>query len=115
MIGSIYSNSKYITVSDGSASKPYISPGAVGAGMMRWNPNMQCIEINDGSVWLRFGESPVDINLSPETQRILEWAEKKMAEENKLEAMMRQYPGLKKAKENFDLILNTVKDDYENS
>lgn len=116
MIGSVYSNSKYITISGGSSSNPYISPGAAGAGMMRWNPNMQCIEVNDGSVWLAVNQSHVGVDLSPETQRLLKWAEKKMAEEQRLEAMMEQYPALKKAKENFDLMLNIVKDDYhENS
>lgn len=113
MIGSLISTSKYITVSGGDGGAPYISPGSVGAGMMRWNPNMQCIEVNDGNTWLSFNESYADINLSPETQRILEWAEKKMAEEEKLEAMMEQYPALRKAKENFDMLLHLTKDDFD--
>ena len=113
MIGSLYANSKYITISGDSSNVPYISPGAVCAGMMRWNPNMQCIEVNDGNTWLSFNHSHVGVDLSPETQRILEWAERKMAEEEKLEVMMEQYPALRKAKENFDLLLNLTKDDYE--
>jgi hypothetical protein len=43
---------------------------------------------------------------------LLNWARQKMAEEQKLEAMMERYPALGKAKENFDLLLNLVKDDY---
>jgi hypothetical protein len=112
MIGSVYSNSNYITVSGGSPSNPYISPGAVGAGMVRWNPNMQCLEVNDGNTWLTFNQSHVGIDLSPETQMLLNWARQKMAEEQKLEAMMERYPALKKAKDNLDMMLNIVKDDF---
>jgi hypothetical protein len=112
MIESVYSNSNYITVSGGSPSNPYISPGAVGAGMVRWNPNMQCLEVNDGNTWLTFSQSHVGIDLSPETQMLLNWARQKMAEEQKLEAMMERYPALKKAKDNLDMMLNIVKDDF---
>jgi len=113
MIGSVVSNSNYITVSGSASSAPYISPGAAGAGMLRWNPNMQCVEVNDGNVWLTFAESHVGIDLGPDTQKIIEWAARKMEEEENLEAMLEQYPALRKAKENFDILLNLTKDDYE--
>jgi hypothetical protein len=113
MINGITSNSRYITVSDGSATNPYISPGAVGAGMMRWNPNMNCMEVNDGNSWKTFGMSYASVGLTGETESLLDWARQKKQEEENLEAMMEKYPGLKKAKENFDLMLNIVKDDYK--
>jgi len=113
MIGSLISNSNHVTVSGGVSSAPYISPGAAGAGMMRWNPNMQCVEVNNGNTWLPFNESQVCIDLGPDEQRVLEWAARKMQEEENLEAMMEKYPALRKAKENFDLVLNLTKDDYK--
>ena len=48
------SGSKYIMVSNSGSSDPYISPGSVGAGMLRWNPNMNCMEVNDGNMWKQF-------------------------------------------------------------
>ncbi len=34
-----------------SFTNPYISPGASGAGMLRWNSGMNCMEVNDGNSW----------------------------------------------------------------
>jgi hypothetical protein len=53
MIKGINSSSRYITVSGGANSGPYISPGAAGAGMLRWNPNINQMEVNDGNSWIR--------------------------------------------------------------
>ena len=114
MINGITPNGRYITVSGGSSSNPYISPGAVGAGMMRYNPNMNCIEVNDGNSWIRMAADYASVGLTPEAESLLDWAREKRSEEQHLQEMLEKYPGLKKAKENFDLMLNIVKDDYKN-
>jgi hypothetical protein len=113
MINGITSNSRYITVSDGSSTNPYISPGAVGAGMMRWNSNMNCMEVNDGNSWKTLGMSYASVGLTGETESLLDWAREKRMEEQRLQEMMEKYPALKKAKDNFDILLNLVKDDYK--
>ena len=113
MINGITTGGRYITVSGGSSSNPYISPGAVGAGMMRWNPNMNCMEVSDGNSWKTLSMDYASVSLTPEAESLLDWARQKKQEEQSLEAMMEKYPGLKKAKENFDLMLNIVKDDYK--
>lgn len=102
----------YITVT-GNYAGPYISPGSSGAGMLRWNSSINKMEVNDGSVWREFPSGDGAVMLTPKTREIFKWAEEKMAEEQRLEAMMDQYPALRKAKENFDLLLNLTKDDYE--
>jgi hypothetical protein len=113
MIKGINSSSRYITVSGGSNSGPYISPGSAGAGMMRWNPNMNQIEINDGNSWLTLSTSYATVEMTPEAESLLDWARQKRDEEAKLQAMMEKYPALKKAKDQFDMLLNLTKDDYE--
>jgi hypothetical protein len=113
MINGITTGGRYITVSGGSGSNPYISPGSVGAGMLRWNPNMNCMEVSDGNIWKTLSMDYASVSLTPEAESLLDWARQKKQEEQSLEAMMEKYPGLKKAKENFDLMLNIVKDDYK--
>lgn len=113
MIKGINTSGRYITVSGGVGSNPYISPGAVGAGMLRYNPNMNCMEVNDGNSWIRLDTSYASIEMTPEAESLLDWARTKRAEEAKLQAMLEKYPALKKAKDNFDLLLNVVKDDMK--
>jgi hypothetical protein len=112
MINGINSSGKYITVSGGNSSGPYISPGSVGAGMVRWNSNMRQLEVNDGNTWLTLSTNYATVEMTSEAESLLDWARKKRDEEVKLEAMMEKYPALKKAKDNFDMMLNIVKDDY---
>jgi hypothetical protein len=101
----------YISVT-GNYASPYISPGSSGAGMMRWNSNTNTIEVNDGAVWREVPSGEGSVMLGPKAKEIFEWAESKMEEERKLEEMMEQFPALRKAKDNFDIVLNLVKDDY---
>ena len=115
MINGITQGGRYVTVSGGAGSNPYISPGAVGAGMLRWNPNMNCMEVSDGNTWKTLSMDYASVSLTPDAESLLDWARQKRDEEYKLEAMMAKYPALKKAKENFDILLNLVKDDYAQS
>jgi len=54
MIKSITSSSPYITVTGGSPMTPYFSPGAQGAGQMRFNTSSNNIEVWDGVTWKAF-------------------------------------------------------------
>ena len=100
--------SRYITVSGGSTSNPYISPGAVGSGMMRYNGNMNCIEVNDGNMWKQLESSYASVELTGEATAILDWAKKKMAEEAELDELCKKYPGLGKARDNFETFRRLV-------
>ena len=81
MIKGINSSNRYISVSGGSPTAPYISPGAAGAGMVRWNPNMNQMEVNDGNSWIGINMNYASIELTPETESLLEWARMKRDEE----------------------------------
>jgi len=100
--------SRYIMVSGGSPSNPFISPGAVGAGMMRYNGNMNCIEVNDGNMWKQLESTYATVELTGEAQSILDWAKKKMYEEQQLDELCKKYPGLGKARDNFETFKRLV-------
>jgi hypothetical protein len=99
---------RYITVSGGMSSDPYISPGAMGAGMVRYNSNMNCMEVNDGNSWKQLGMNYANLELTPDAQAILDWAKKKMEEERQLDELCEKYPGLRKARDNYETFLALV-------
>lgn len=99
---------RFVQVSNAYVSDPYISPGSVGAGMMRWNPNMNCMEVSDGSSWKQFSTTIPTIDLTPDANEVLEWAKKKMTEEKKIDELCKKYPGLRKARDNFETFLRLV-------
>ena len=111
MIKGINSSGRYITVTGGSASNPYISPGAAGAGMVRYNPNMNQLEVNDGNSWQTLATSYATVELTPETESLLNWAreqrnkhfERERAVKNN-PALAKAYEAIKRAEENFDLL-----------
>ncbi len=97
MIKSITSNSKYITVNGGSSPSTYISPGAVGSGMIRWNGNMNQMEVNDGNSWLPLSMNYTTIELTPEVEGLLEWAKRRQREEQEMQKLSQTHPAMKKA------------------
>jgi hypothetical protein len=99
---------RYITVSGGMSADPYISPGAMGAGMVRYNSNMNCMEVNDGNSWRQLGMNYANLELTPDAQAILDWAKTKMAEEQQLDELCKKYPGLRKARDNYETFLALV-------
>jgi hypothetical protein len=101
---------KGIKVNQTYTSDIIFSPGASGAGHVRWNPNMNCLEINDGVIWRQVNWNYPTIELDTETQEILEWARNKMAQEREVEKLAQEYPAVAEIKEKMDLILNLVKD-----
>jgi len=102
MIKGINPNGKYITVSGGSPSSTYISPGSVGAGMIRWNSNMSCMEVNDGNMWKTIEMNYASVGLSPEAESLLDWAHKKRDEEVALQALAKKNSAVKIALDNLE-------------
>jgi hypothetical protein len=81
MIKGITQSGRYTVVSGGNVNHPYISPGSAGAGMIRWNPNMNCMEVNDGNTWKMIDMGYASVGLTPEAESLLDWARKKRDEE----------------------------------
>ena len=85
----------HIIVANGYESKPYISPGAQSAGMVRYNSNMDYLEVYDGISWIPIGNAVPTVELSPLARQAVDWAMRKQREEDELKALMEQHPGLK--------------------
>jgi len=114
MIKQLSSNSQHIFLSQ-SNSKAYFSPGASGSGMVRYNPNMSRMEVNDGAVWLGLGDD-IHLSLSNDVIKVIDWAINKMREEEQLEQLAQAHPTLRAALDNveqarreLDLIFNLTK------
>jgi hypothetical protein len=103
MIKSLSSGSQHIAVSGGNPGAPHISPGAVGAGMVRYNPNIQQMEVYDGLTWQGIN-SHVTIDLGMTSKETIEWAHKKMQEEKRLQELMHHHPGLKDLHDKFEMM-----------
>lgn len=120
MIKGINTSGRYITVQGGTTSNPYISPGAAGAGMVRYNPNMNQLEVNDGNSWQTLSTTYATIELSPDAESLLDWARKERDRQRAREYAVKNNPALKKAyeairraEENFDL-LEAIAKEHDN-
>jgi hypothetical protein len=109
MINDINANSEYLTVS-GSNSSTYITGfnGMQGVGNVRYNTSTQCMEVYDGNNWIRLNTGTAFLDVSVKARTILQWAEKKMQEEQQLEKLCEKYPGLAKARDNYELFKQFV-------
>ena len=120
MIKGITSSSQYITVSGGNAMMPYISPGAQGAGQMRYNTASNNMEVWDGVTWKELGTSYASVDLNYEAQELLRWAREARNKELERESRIKSNPALKKAYEaiqraeaNFDILDKIIGDDLD--
>jgi hypothetical protein len=89
------------------SNTPYISPGAQGAGMVRYNTNTNEMEVYDGVVWKSICTS-VEVGLSGETEMLLQWAREKMLEDQRIEELCKKHPGLAKARDNYEMFKKLV-------
>lgn len=99
-----------IKVSAGDTSVPYIYPNTTNpmTGMVRvWGTDTQ---VFDGTNWLNMNSSYATVSLDSESQVLLDWARRKMLEEQELQSLMEKHPGLKDAKDRFEFMLALVKE-----
>jgi CobQ-like glutamine amidotransferase family enzyme len=95
MIKNITSSSPYLVIDGGNPMMPYISPGAQGAGQVRYNTNNSNLEVWDGVTWKEISTSyNTSINLSSNAQELLKWAEEKRNKEMKLAALAQSHPAV---------------------
>jgi len=114
MIKGIYQSGKYVTVAGGAAPSFNVyytnttapqSSGAHGvAGQIRYSTIGQCLEIFDGNMWQPWYTSAPSIGLTPEAEEIVDWAKHKMQQEQRLQALMEQHPGLKELHEKLEVM-----------
>jgi hypothetical protein len=97
----------------GNFGTPYISPRAQSAGMTRYNTNTQNLEVYDGNTWLTMSTTS-QVSLDVSTLEVVNWAKKKMAEESRLEDLMKKHPGLRDTYEKFELMKALCQKDEDN-
>lgn len=104
MIRNIHTNENYLVIHKGwNSAQHQFSPGAQSAGLLRYNYNSNDVEVYNGMSWHTLG-GDTSINLSKETVQVLQWAENKMREEDKLQLLMDRHPGLKDLHDKYELM-----------
>jgi hypothetical protein len=104
MIKSVNSSGRYIQIGGGIPMAPYFSPGAQGAGQMRFNTNSNNIEVWDGVAWKEISNNYASVGLTSEAESLLDWARTKRDEDMRFKNLMESHPGLKDLKEKLDLM-----------
>ena len=104
MIKSLITQGPYLQITGGYHNYPFMSPGAVCAGQLRWNTNTNEMEVNDGVSWRSLGAINTTVSLTADAQQALTWAIQKMQEEQELKQRMERYPGLRDTHEQFRIM-----------
>ena len=103
---------EYLNVISNKGAQPYInmSSNQPMVGVMSYDPSTQQMKVYDGSHWMTIGGGQATVNLSSNAISILKWAEKKMFEEQELQALCDKHPAIK------DLVseMRTNMDNYIN-
>ena len=111
MISHVIGASPSVFVSGGPIG-PYISPGAYSAGMVRYCNNR--LEVYDGLSWQQLSES-ISVGLSPVAEEAIAWAHQQKQEQQRLEQLMQQHPGLKDAYEKFEIMKILVTQEHKDA
>lgn len=96
-----------IHVSGSIYNAPYIDTTRASAGMVRYVGGN--LEVYDGSSWLPMQSSYPQIELDNETQEILQWAQNRMVEEQRIMELAQQHPTVADALAARDLAEDTLK------
>ena len=103
---------EYLNVTSNRGAQPYISMGTGQpmVGSMAYDHSSHSMKVYDGNNWQTIGGGSAVVNLTPNAISILKWAEKKMFEEQELQALCDQHPAIK------DIVseMRTTMDNYIN-
>ena len=113
MIKSVNSSGRYIQTGGGIPMSPYFSPGAQGAGQMRFNTNSNNIEVWDGVAWKEISNNYASVGLTSEAESLLDWARTKRDEDLKFKALMELHPSIQDLKEKLDIMVALVRKEQD--
>ena len=100
MIKAIHTIGKYIQVIGGSASTYVTAQGSSqGVGNLRFNTSQQRLEVYDGMTWLELNTPHASVGLNGAAEEAIDWAQRQMVEEKRLEALAKEYPVVEDAME----------------
>ena len=100
MIKAIHTIGKYTQVIGGSGST-YVTAqaGSQGVGNLRFNTSQQRLEVYDGMTWLELNTPHASVGLNWEAEEAIDWVQRQMAEEKRLEALAKEHPSVQDALE----------------
>ena len=94
MIGNIGQTGKYIAVTGGPAGNYVNNTGLMSVGQLQFNTHSQRLEMYNGKEWQPLNLGQYYVGLNPRAEDILDWAAKKMEQEQEARAMAEQYPAV---------------------
>ena len=94
MLKTVSGAGRYMMVNGGFPATTYIntSSGYMNVGDVRFNTNMQMLEVYDGNRWVEMNTSHASVGLTPEAEMALDWAIKKKNEDMVLENLAKSNP-----------------------
>ena len=86
MIKTVNGTGRYVMVNGGFPATTYINTGSgyMNVGDVRFNTNMQRLEVYDGQMWVELNTSHASVGLTPDAEIAIDWATRKMREEAEL-------------------------------
>jgi hypothetical protein len=89
MIKTVNGAGRYVMVNGGFPATTYIntSSGYMNVGDVRYNISIQRLEVYDGNMWVELNTSHASVGLTPDAERALDWANRKIAEEAELDRL----------------------------
>ena len=96
MLKTVNSMSRYMMVNGGMPATTYIntSSGYMNVGDVRYDTQMQRLEVYDGQMWREINSSHASVGLTPDAEMALDWATKKRNEELALEQKAKDNPAI---------------------
>lgn len=76
-------------------------------GVVQWNGRTREFEVNDGEKWIPI-DPTVQLRTSSEVQEILNWAQQRMREENKVKELLETNVALRDAHDKYETIKHLV-------
>jgi hypothetical protein len=94
MIKTVNGAGRYVMVQGGFPATTYINTGSgyMNVGDVRFNTNMQRLEVYDGQMWIEMNTSHASVGLTPDAEMALDWALRKMREDLELEYLAKSNP-----------------------
>lgn len=87
---------EFMNVTSHKGATPYISQTNIPmVGAVSYDSASQHIKVYDGHVWQTVGGGSAIVSLTPNAIATLKWAEKKMLEEQELNALCDKHPAIK--------------------
>ena len=107
MIKGLTGSGPHLRVVSATNGGTYYNTGNMSAGMVRYYNNE--FQVYDGVTWLNIQGSYSDVSLTHDANTAIDWAMKKMQEEQELEHLASEHPAIKIAYDNMQKAAEQLK------